>query len=92
MGRLILAGTVAADLPPTDLEELAGTIGNSAMAELMAPRTPEPELHGFRLGAAPVTEPFEASVEPPVLTEALTPNAAAGPLTAASPGAFAYGG
>ena len=84
------------DLPPADLEELAGTIGNSAMAELIAAGTPEPELHGFSLGEAPVTKPFEASVDMPALTTALTTapttDAGAGPVTAASPGAFAYGG
>lgn len=92
MGRLILTGTVAADLPSADLEELAGTIGNSAMAELIAAQTPEPELHGFRLGALPVTEPFEASVDPPALTSAPSPDTAVGSVAAASPGAFAYGG
>lgn len=92
MGRLILTGTVAVDLPPADLEELAGTIGNSAMAELIAAETPEPELHGFSLGAAPVTEPFEASVDMPTLTTAPSTDTGAGPMAAASPGAFAYGG
>lgn len=80
------------DLPPADLEELAGTIGNSAMAELVAAGTPEPELHGFSMGEAPVTAPFEASVDMPALTAAPTTDAGAGPVTAASPGAFAYGG
>ncbi len=92
MGRLILTGTVAMDLPPADLEELAGTIGNSAMAELIAAGTPEPELHGFSLGEAPVTEPFEASVDKPALTTAPGVDAGAGATAAASPGAFAYGG
>ncbi len=92
MGRLLLTGTASMDLPPADLEELAGTIGNSAMAELIAGQTPEPELHGFEPGTPPMTEPFEADVDVPALTDAPGPDAAVGPMTPAAAGAFAYGG
>lgn len=92
MGRLLLTGTAAMDLPPADLEELASAVGNSAMADLVARRTPEPELHGFELGTAPATEPFEASVDVPALTAAPSLDTAVGSMTPAAAGAFAYGG
>ena len=78
--QALLQGAPMLDLPPARLEELAGWLGNSGMAALLAAQGPpleEAELR-FPTGEAD-TEPFPVPETAPALTE--PPMALAGPVS-----------
>ncbi len=63
------------DVPPQNLEELAGRVGNTAMQALVAAQTPQPEEVSFSL---PEGEPGTAPVQVPAMEPALVQPVALG--------------
>lgn len=92
--RLALTGAPLDGLPPATLEELAGTVGNSAMLELVSSMAPEPGFAepfalSWGMAAARGVEPFEVTADAPGLVDPVGLANSPGTLAPASPAAFA---
>ena len=91
MARLALSGAPLYDMPPPQIEELAGTVGNSAMLDLLSFRPRPLERADFRMPAGePNNIPFQIPSDQPI--ELADPTGLAAfpcPEAAADPGSLA---